>query len=83
MEQEIRYDIIYEIRYDIIHDMSHFMIKGWGKYHFGCNQVAKHKRKVEKQYQDPVTSQMLPTVPSMTLNIHVVEVGCIIRGHFD
>ncbi len=34
----------------------------------------------EKVDQDPITSQMLP---GMTRNIHVVEVSCIVNGHFD
>jgi hypothetical protein len=42
-------------------------------HHLG-NHVAKHERKVEEQYQDLITRQVLP---SMTLDIHVVEVGMI------
>jgi hypothetical protein len=51
-----------------------------GKFHLRGNQIAKQKRKVEEQDPDPITSEMLP---GMTLDIHVVEVGCIICGHFD
>jgi hypothetical protein len=51
-----------------------------GKLHLRGYQIAKQKRKVEQQDPDPITREMLP---GMTLNIHVVEVGCIIRGHFD
>jgi hypothetical protein len=56
------------------------MMSGRRHNHLGGNQVTKHEREVEKQYLDPITRQMLP---SMTLDIHVIEVGSIARCHFD
>jgi len=73
------YDIISDIICDW-YDISSDIIKGLGKLHLGGYQVAKHKRKVQKQYPDTIARQMLPC---MTLNIHVVEVGCILRGHLE
>jgi len=75
----VTYDIISDIMCDW-YDISYDIIKGLGKLHLGGYQVAKHKRKVQEQYPDAITRQMLP---SMTLDIHVVEVGCILRGHLE
>ena len=75
--------VIYDIISDIIcdwYDISSDIIKGLGKLHLGGYQVAKQKRKIQKQYPDAITRQMLP---GMTLDIHVVEVGCILRGHLE
>ncbi len=75
----VTYDIISDIICDW-YDISSDVIKGLGKLHLGGYQVAKHKRKVQKQYPDAITRQMLP---GMTLDIHVVEVGSILRGHLE
>ena len=68
-----------DIGYDITKDIERTWNISRGKLHLRGYQVAEQKRKVQEQYPDPITRQMLP---SMTLNIHVVEVGCIISGHF-
>jgi hypothetical protein len=66
--------ILYMISYIISHNIE------WGKLHLRGYQIAKQKRKVQEQDPNPITSQMLPGV---TLNIHVIEVGCILSGPFD
>ncbi len=42
------------------------------KHHRWVYKVAKEKRKVEEKYPNPINGQMLP---SMTLDIHILEVG--------